>query len=463
MKKLDQLVLKSAIGPFLVTLFIGNLVFLMQFIYRKLDEIVGKGLGIDVLAEFVMYASFTLVPYSLPLAVLIASIMTMGNLGERYELVAMKSSGVSLLRILRPLIIAAFVMSGVAFFFSNTVMPFSLLKLSALRWDIKNKKPTMLIEEGIFFNDLENMTMKVDRKGKDGTLYDLVIYDHRKAGEATVIKADSAKIINSDSTSYMVLDLMDGKIHTEKEFKNEYIRYAFKRQNFPIDMSSFQMSNTDESLFKGNPKIKNIARINHSLDSLNLKKGDRIQKLREKLPFHFKALDYSKSLPDSLITENITLKDKVKKDSLRIYQDAINRVKFQKQEIAAKQTSLKNINKLINDHKIAWYQKFALAFSCVILFFIGAPLGALVRKGGFGMPIVISIFFYLLYYIINITGTRLAENGQVSPLIGIWLSTIVLLPLAILLTRMAVLDMKMNPFASIQGLINSLVKSFRNK
>lgn len=465
LKKIDQLVLKSALGPFLATLLIGNLVFLMQFLYRRLDEIIGKGVGWDVIAELVMYASFTLVPYSLPLAVLIASIMTMGNLGERYELVAMKSSGISLFRALRPLIFAAFLMSGVAFYFSNSVMPYSLLKLSTLRWDIKNKKPTMLLEEGVFFNDFDRMTMKVEQIGDDDKLYDLTIYDHRKVGETKVIKADSATIESPDTTSFMILHLMDGKLHEDGNRKNKYTRFGFKKLDLVIDMSSFEMGQTDEDLFKDNAKLKNVQQISNDRDSIRNRLDYNMLQRKEGLNYNFHFLNYEDGLVDSLMAKNI--------DSSFVYfgdysaldqtKNAISKIKSVRQQITANTARIKPIRRNLIDHEIAWYQKFALAFSCVVLFFIGAPMGALVRKGGFGMPIVIAIVFYLIYYIVNITGLRLAEESAVSPMIGIWLSTLILFPVAMLLTRMAVLDMKINLMSAVVYPIQDFFKQMFQK
>ena len=460
LKKIDVLVLKSAFGSFLVTLFIGNLVFLMQFLYRRIDEIIGKGIGWDVIGELIMYASFSLVPYSLPLAVLIASIMTMGNLGERYELVAMKASGISLFRAMRSLIIAAFIMSGIAFYFSNNVMPYSLLKMSALRWDIKNKKPTMLLEEGVFFSDFDQMTMKVEEMGNNDLLYDITIYDHRKVGETKVIKADSAYIESSDTTSYMIIHLMDGKLHEDGNSKNKYTRFGFKNFDLVVDMSSFEMGETDEDLFKDNAKLKNVQQISHDRDSIENRLQQSIDDRLVNMESSFLFLDYQSEMIDSLQAKSPNTINNIFKKNTELEQtiSAISRAKTTKQKLVGAENRIEPIRKNLIDHEVAWYQKFALAFSCVVLFFIGAPMGALVRKGGFGMPIVIAIVFYLIYYIINISGRRLAEDGIVNPMIGIWLSTIVLFPIAILLTRMAILDMKINIGNAIVQPIQDLFK-----
>lgn len=461
MKKLDYLILKSAFGPFIITLFVGNLVFLMQFLYHKLDELIGKGLSFDILAEFVMYASLTLVPQSLPLAVLIASIMTMGNLGERYELVAIKSSGVSLLRAMLPLIIASFLMSGIAFYFSNSVIPHSLLRLSILRWDIQNKKPTMLIQEGVFFNGFEDMAMRVGAKGEEdeNKLYDLTIYDHRKSGETKVIKADSAYVENSDTTSYMVIHLMDGKLHEDANLKEKYTRFAFKNLDLVINMSDFEMGQTSAELFRSSARLKTVAQINHDSDSIRQIMTTNAGFARKRLEADLHMLKYGHEVDDSLVTKTSPVDSLLllEKNEAMIYANSINRMESIQQTIRSTKMNKEPLTQSLLKHEIAWYQKFALAFSCVILFFIGAPMGSLVRKGGFGMPILIAIIFYLIYHIFNIVGTQIAEKQVVSPVLGIWLATIALTPIAFYLTKMAIEDRKITIFSQIgQGVVNFL-------
>lgn len=448
MKKTDLLILKSAIGPFLATFLIGNLVFLIQVMYQKIDDILGKGIGWDLILELIVYASFTLVPLTLPLAVLISSIMTMGNLGERYELVALKSAGVSLTRIMAPLIVCSFIMGGVAFYFSNTVMPYSKLKFNNLMWDVKNKKSVLLIKEGVFINDFDNMTLRVEEKDKNNILHDVTIYDHRKAGQTRVIKADSARIEESDTNNYLIMHLMSGKMHEDKSAKEAYTRFAFEELDLVVDMSSFALGNTDEGLFKNNASLKTLSQISKDRDSLE----QSIIELNKK---NLRSVSGNLMLMQSEFNPSITkenaFEEKQTKYEKRLKVNASNRynsalVKTQtlQQHIGNTIRTIDIRKKDIIRHKIAWYEKFALGLSCVILFFIGAPMGALVRKGGFGLPIVISIAFYLLYYVINIIGKRLAEEQSISPLIGMWLSSILLIPVAIYLTRLAILDRRVN-------------------
>jgi len=420
----------------------------MQVLYQKIDEILGKGIGWEIMAELILYASFTLVPLALPLAVLIASIMTMGNLGERYELVAMKSAGVSLTRAMASLILASVVMGLVAFYFSNTVMPYSKLKFNALIWDIKQKKSVLLIREGVFINDFDNMTMRVEEKTDDDALLGVTIYDHRKPGQTRVIKADSARIVESDTSNYLTMHLMSGKMHEDKNLKNAYTRFAFDELDLVVDMSSFALGKTDEDLFKNNASLKTLGQISRDKDSLENSIGNSLSQTKTNLAINFKFIkSHRADFPirtDSLLNDRAVYDKNVSTRPVMQYTNALSRVKAVKQQLGSQSRSANMTKKELIKHDIAWYQKFALAFSCVILFFIGAPMGALVRKGGFGLPIVISIAFYLLYYIIDIIGRRLAEEQAISPLLGIWLSSILLAPVAIVLTRMALLDRRVN-------------------
>ncbi len=418
----------------------------MQILYRKIDDIMGKGVGWDIVSELILYASFTLVPLTLPLAVLIASIMTMGNLGERYELVSMKASGISLTRAMASLILAAMFMGLTAFYFSNTVMPYSKLRFNNILWDVQRKKSVLLIREGVFLNDFNNLTFKVDRKNDDGKLYGVTIFDHRQNGVDRVIKADSAQIIQSDTSQFLTMHLMDGKLHESKKTKDAFTRFGFKDMDLAIDMSDFELKKTDEGLFKNNASLKTLSQISTDRDSLRTELNEAIIHTKETIEPNFKALNnFESGQPIThSISEDTDYTKRIKEQRALVYETALNRVKAIENQIRSSNVSIESKQKRIVEHDIAWYQKFALALSCVILFFIGAPLGALVRKGGFGLPIIISIIFYLLYYVIDIIGKRLSEEQVLQPIVGIWLSSIVLVPIAFMLTRMALLDQKIN-------------------
>jgi len=442
-KKIDVLVLKAIIGPFIATLFVGNFVFLMQFLYRKMEHLVGKGLGIDVLGQFMMYASTTLIPYSLPLAVLLSSIMAMGNLGERFELTSLKSSGISLMRVFRPLIIASIGMAGIAFFFSNNVMPYSKLKLSTLYYDIRNKKPSVLLQPNVFFDEFDNMVIKVGDKNENDRLFDVLIYDHRKSGQTRVIRADSADLIASDSTVFLKMHLMSGKLFEDKDIKNQFTRFSFDTLNLVVDMSGFELGATDEGLFKDDARLKNVSQLSRSMDSLDSVILDRQKILDSDVKEKFyliKALDENVVNISDKKEAGITFQELSQREQVKLVNRMKPRMRAMLQELNAANADLTYRKGKLNEHKIAWYEKFALAFSCVVLFFVGAPLGALIRKGGFGMPVIIAVVLYIIYYILNTMGKKFAEEGVLTPVLGMWMSTIILFPLALWLTRMAVTD-----------------------
>ncbi len=463
MKKLDLLVLKSILGPFLATLLIGNFVLLMQFLYRKLDDLVGKGLEWYTILELLMHASSTLVPLTLPLAVLISSIMAMGNLSERYELVAAKSSGVSLLRILRPLIVASFIIAGIAFFFANTVMPYSRLKLSSQFYNISLKKPALLLKEGIFLRDFDDLVMKVGRKTKDNRLYDVLIYDHRKVGQSRIIRSDSAKLVNSDTTSYMLMHLMNGKLYEEKDLRNQMTRFGFDEMDVVIDMTSFKMPDTNEDLFKGSPKLKNIKELDYSIDSLERRLEANTRGVRKDISddmlLQLKYIDSAKLEPVGSKPVKVTrFADKELYDQKSAMANAGNRIRTIQQNLQLVKSDNELQFKKLVDHKIAWYEKFALAFSCVVLFFIGAPLGALVKKGGLGLPIVLSVGMYFIYHMINLIGRNLAESFVLSPMMGIWFSTLILFPFALYLTHIANTDQSSKLLSSFITFVKQIGK-----
>jgi len=464
-KKLDLFILRTAIVPFIATLLIGNFVFLMQFLYRKLDELIGKGLSWDVLAELVMHASFTLIPFSLPLSVLIASVMAMGNLGEKYELVALKTSGISLFRVFLPLIFASLFMSGVAFFFSNNVMPYSQLKLSALFYDIAQKKPSLLLKEGVFLKDFDNMVMKIDKKYEDGRLEGVIIYDHRKVGQTRVIRSESGLLENSDTSRFMVVKLFDGNLYEDKEMNNEYTRFAFKSLDLIVDMSSFDMGQTNEELFKDNARLKRIGQLSRDMDSIEMDIAQRNIYLNEDLSssfiFYKSKIDTVVVDPDkdtTVVAFNFT--ELPPNEKITAISIAKSRARNVRQELLSADSDMRYNDQKMLDHKLSWYGKFALAFSCIVLFFIGAPMGALVRKGGFGMPIVISTILYVIHHVISVFGRQLAKEGVLTPLVGMWLATFVLFPFAIYLTWMAVRDSRIFNSNSWKTGLNKILTIF---
>ena len=432
----------------LVTFLISLFVLLMQFLWKYIDDLVGKGLEWYIIIKLMVYVSVTLVPLALPLALLLASIMTFGNLAEHFELTAFKSAGVSLQRVMRPLIITAFLICGSAFIFSNYILPIANLKMNALLYDVRQQKPALLIQEGIFYNGIDGYSIKIGEKSDDGhTLNNLMIYDHTmNQGNTKVILAERGKMAMSDDERYLILNLYKGFSYEEKDSRpgkksHPMMRTEFEEETIRMDLSSFKMTRTNEQLFRDNYQMLNLNQLAYASDSIEKKINER------------KESFYRVILP-TLNVDTVPPKD-------------LREVKFKEKKfidnfphdkrIAITTSALfaaRNLKSLTNDtfrdidmksrtlarHNIEWQRKFTLSFACLILFFIGAPLGAIIKKGGLGMPMVVSILFFVIFHILSITGEKFAREEVLKPFEGMWLSSLVLLPIGLFLIYKATTD-----------------------
>lgn len=459
MKKLHKFILKSFLGPLFFTFLISMFVLLMQFLFRYIDELVGKGLEWHILLEFVIYVSATLVPMALPLAILLASIMTFGNLGEHYELTAIKSAGVSLSRIMRPLIILVIIISIGAFYFSNNVLPVASLKLTTLLLDIRKQNPELIIREGIFTNDLKDFSIKINNIDKEtGVLHNLLIYDHReKLYNNKVIVADSGIMKTSADKLYMHLTLYSGSSYEEVATKyHKRKNYPFKKIEFSVYKSVIKlpgpnMKRTDESVYAGRSyRMFDMKQLTIEEDSLNRQYKEKQyifaktllnQRLFNKENRRYRT-DSTRGVyikkdtlnHDSLYAQNNTEK------RLMCISSALSLSRKAKESINRKKEELFNSKRWINKYTNEWHRKLTLPFACFIFFFIGAPLGAIIRKGGLGLPVIISVLFFIIYYIISTSAERSAKEGAISSFFGMWLSTGIILPFGIILTYKATRD-----------------------
>ncbi len=461
MKKLHVFVLKSYIGPFFATLFIAMFFLLMQFLWKYIDDLVGKGLEFSVITELLVYASASLVPMALPLAILLSAIMTFGNLGEHNELLALKSAGISLLSIMRPLMVLVFFLSIGAFYFANNILPVTNLKMSSLLWSVRQQRPEMSIKPGVFSDALEGYVIKVSSKDKKtGMLYNVMIYDHiENNGNRVVTIADSATMEVTTDNKYMVMVLYSGMSYeevAEKKRRNEDKEYPhrtdkFDKQRILVDMSGFGFERTDETLFKNNVQMLNIRQLNFTIDSLNTSYSRRLDYFIDNLHKTTYLKRIEPRIKDSLwLTADTIIHSKINIDTafsqlsqmqkISVIENAKNYARSAKSMISATNTEMVHKQKWIKRHEIEWHKKLSLALSCLILFFIGAPLGAIIRKGGLGTPVVISVFFFVIYYVISISGEKSAKILVWPPWLGIWLSAIVLLPIGIFLTYKAAND-----------------------
>jgi len=432
----------------------------MQFLWKYIDDLVGKGLDFSVIAELMLYASATLVPMALPLAILLSSIMTFGNLGENNELMALKSAGISLIRIMMPLILFIGLVSIGAFFFSNNVMPYTNLKMGALLWDVRHQKPEVSVKEGVFYDAIDGFTIKVGKKSKKTSmLYDIMIYDHRNNdGNRVVTKADSGTMTMTSDNKYLVLTLFSGTSYDElaekkrrddREFPSRVDKFGSERML--IDMSGLAFARTDEDLFKNHYQMLNLKQLAHAVDSL----GSGFETRKKIYTENLEKSNYFKRIPSSKYAEIWGGTDTMQQESLNIdslfealpakrkqmvFDNAMNYARSTKAYISATNSELSHKQQWIKRHEIEWHRKFTLSFACFILFFIGAPLGAIIRKGGLGMPVVTSVLFFVVYYVISISGEKSAKIGAWPSWLGMWISSMILFPLGIFLTYKAVND-----------------------
>jgi lipopolysaccharide export system permease protein len=480
MKKLHVLILKSYIGPLVLTFFISMFVLLMQFLWKYIDELVGKGLEISTISELLGYAACGLVPMALPLAILLSSIMTFGNLGENYELTALKSSGISLTRIMYPLIILTILISIGGFFFSNNVLPYTNLKTGSLLYDIRHQRPELNIKEGIFNNDLDNYTIRVGKKDpKTKMMYNFVIYDHsERRGNVSVTLADSAKMYVTKDEKYLVLTLFNGRGYKEIDiskyrgnYKYPHQKSTFREERLIFDMSIFELTRTDDQLFKHNYQMLTLNELQTTEDSLFSQLNTSQTEFKENLIRNNLFRSELKSEVDSILKQRqLAQKDsaitKVNLDSIFTSfttEQKINTLNlagnFATSTASYVQSTTDNYLdrlKWIRRHQIEWHKRFALSFACFIFFFIGAPLGAIIRKGGLGTPVVISVFFFIAYYIISLTGDKFARESIIQAYQGMWLSSVILLPLGIFLTYKAAHDSAIMNISYYENFIKSI-------
>lgn len=456
--------LQSFLPLFLMTFFICLFIVLMQFLWRYIDDLVGKGLEVSVIAELFFYAALTMVPMALPLAVLLASLMTFGNLGERFELTAMKASGVSLLKAMRPLmVLMTFVAIG-AFFFQNNVLPVAQTKMWTLLYSMRQKSPELEIPEGVFYDQIPGYNLFVESKDRStGMLNNVMIYD-MSAGfdNARIILADSGKMSMTSDKTHLFLRLYDGE-----QFENlkeqggtvkgnvPYRREIFDSKEILISFDA-NFNRMDEEGMRNQYVGKNIKElqatidsVNHRIDSIGTTYGEAIKQIPY-LGIPYYERQYANGGVIEVPQKPITLEKPLDIDSLYrgknaasekgLIAQAISKAKRNRQDYEFRSYQMRDDRKTIRRHGIELHKKFTLSFACIIFFFIGAPLGAIIRKGGLGMPLVISVFLFIFYYIIDNSGYKMAREGRLDVWEGMWLSSAVLLPLGIFFTYKAVND-----------------------
>ncbi|GAO41540.1 LptF/LptG family permease [Flavihumibacter petaseus] len=447
-KKLDILILKAFIGPFIATFFITLFVLVLQFFWLYIDDIVGKGLDLFTIGQLISYVAATVVPLALPLAILLSSIMTFGNLGETFELVAIKSAGISLLRFMRPLLVVSILICGVAFLFNNYIIPVSNLRLNRLKYDIINKKPAFDLREGAFYTTLPGYAIKVGKKEKDdSTLTDIIIFEKDRTLQDNIIIAKKGIMKVSADKRFLEFKLLDGWRYAERgsrvNLNSEYIRLGFKEFKKVFDMSSLQLGKTEDSLFKDNYQMLSVRQLNVAIDSLSRINDVFRKKTNTEIspyvtfvkqidtgwvqPARFTKVDsLNQIIPDSAFTQ--------------ANERVVSQLSIVKSTLDINKTDFENRSKNLRFHKMAWHEKFTLSIACLVLFLIGAPLGSIIRKGGIGTPLVFAVVFFVIFFLLNNFGKKFVKEDVMLPITGMWMATYVLLPIGFFLIIKALND-----------------------
>lgn len=486
-KKIDIYLLRNFLGLFLATFFIAIFILLMQFMWMHVNDLVGKGIGLDVLAEFFVYAAASVVPLALPLAILLSSLISFGNLAEKFELTAMKAAGISLFRILRPLAFAVALLSVGAFFFSNNVLPKSQMKLWALIFSLRQKSPELQIPVGEFYDEISGYHIYVREKTPKGDLLNIMIYDYSDGfANAKVMVADTGRLRTSADKRFLMLEMISGESFENLNKKQQratgtansipYRRETFSHKRVIIDFAT-DFNRYDESLLEDQHVSKNVAQLVHSIDSVQqVSRTTSREQSNRMLEERYFGRDNTRDtvrIPTSITTEERRTHDL---DTLwaaltidqqrRVLSLAKEKAQTYRDQVDYNAILLEDADRYIRKHAIELHRKFTLAFACLIFFFIGAPLGAIIRKGGLGAPVVISVILFIVYYIIDNTGYKMAREALWPTWAGMWLSSFVLLPTGIFLTYKAATDSPLfNPEAwSIKAKrLVMIIKNYENQ
>lgn len=456
MKKLYRYITGSFLGTFFLTFFIVVFVWVMQFVWLYVDDLVGKGLEFKIIAELLFYTSITAIPMSLPLALLLALLMCFGNLGEHYELVAMKASGVSMWRSMRPLLYFSLMLSVLAFFISNSLIPIATLKWRTLLTDVQRQKLAFNIKEGVFYKDIENYVIYVEKKGKDGSsIYGVKIYDHTEHnGNTKIISADSGMMSMSPNQRNIIFTLYNGYNYTDVisddyKVKRPFERMSFKQEQIKFSLASFDLTRSSEDMYKSYQQMMNIRQLSASLDSLERRYDNKQVSFAqgfERRWANYNNLKQSSQNADTAAIDTTLIlcwplldhyEDPMRAAIINMGVASANNAK---DNVAFNKMDLNSQTENINKHRKEWHKKFTLSIACIIFFFIGAPLGSIIRKGGLGLPVVISVVFFVIYHLISTICERMAVFGDLNMFLGVWLSSLVLMPVGLFFTFKATTD-----------------------
>ena len=470
MKKMDQFILMSFIGPFIAILLVVVFILVMQFLWLYIDELVGKGLSLKVILEFLGWGSVTMLPLSLPLATLLASMMTLGTLGQNNELLAIKAAGVSLQRVLMPLGAACLVVSIGAFFISNDLMPVAFNKIYTLRDDIGKTKEEIKIPTGTFYNGIEGYILRVnERNDETGVMHGVMVYNHTgNKGNTSLTIADSAMMKMSKDKSYLTFTLYDGANYEETNTKNyrdttlQLQKIDFSCQELYIPLENYAFEKSDSARFDDEVKSMNLKQLYHGQDSIgNLNASAMADNVKAMMGS--RNLRFNRQLDSAVVARRqsfFTMEDGKGWKDLDVEINALTKAKGNAEEIqmtlGAYSRERFHYTFTLRRIDIEILKKFALSVACLIFFFIGAPLGALIRKGGLGTPAIISVLFFVAYWVIDISGTKLARDGAVGPFHGVFISSYILFPTGLYLTWKAVNDSSVFNMDAIKSMFRKI-------
>jgi len=482
LKRIDAYVIKNFLTLFFATFFICSFILIMQFLWMEIDEIVGKGLPYSSIIKFFFYAWLSLVPLALPLAILLASLMSFGNMGERLELLAMKSAGISLFRIMRTQTIFIAMISIGAFVFSNNVIPVAQKRMWALTFSIRSKSPELSIPVGEFYSGVNGMKIYVRGKNRDtGAMTDVMLYDFSKGfANASVTTADTVFVKMTEDKMNLKFIFINGEtfenMNEDNAFNTEggvpYRRETFKRREVLVDFDA-NFNVMSEEFLEEQHVAKNVIRLTHDIDSIKVVQDSlktNYSKMLVEDKFFNHSYDESDSVKLAAITECSnadTFFYKLNYNQMcRVVRVMSNNIKMANSDAEYNKAVIEEADSYYLRHAIEWHRKFTLSFACLIFFFIGAPLGAIIRKGGLGMPVVISVLMFIVYYIIDTSGIKMAQEQVIPVWAGLWISSAVLLPIGIFLTYKAAKDSALfnaEAYKKIWGEIKILIARIKGK
>lgn len=448
------MIIRAYIGPLAITFLIVLFILVMQFLWKYVDDLMGKGLEWYVLVELMTYATASFVPLALPLAILLSSIMTLGGLGENSELIPLRSAGLGLGRILSPLFVTVLLLAIGSFYFSNNLLPVANLKFRSLLWDVTEKKPALNLKPGIFYNGIDGFSIRVaDKDSESGALGDVLIYDHRKPfnGDRTVIRAERGIMRRSLDGRFLVLELEDGHFYNEQQDERRgradlpMMRGRFERYEVRFDLSGLGLKRTDEELFKDHYKMMTMGQLDLSEDSLLARMGERRSEqvqhvLRSLQVFRERVSQDSVEASGHSDAETLVVAMDTPDQQRARHDLAMDQARSTLSYLQRGQEELRGRREQVSRHRIEWHRKPMLAVTCLVFFLIGAPLGAIIRKGGMGLPVVFAILFFLVFHIVSFSMEKLVIAGELEAWPGMWLATLILLPVGLFLLWKAATD-----------------------